>query len=161
MFAQDFSVVGLPYDEVLVSLEAGARPEELLESALQGARKEAEGLVARVGQAGVPAILPTQVVIRSGPLRHHHGGVLLPLSWSASEGRSLLPRVDADLELVPFGPAQTQLVLRARYESPRRELEPEVGRELLQRLVESTLRAFLECACAHLKRASSGRHPPP
>lgn len=143
MFVQDFLVFDRSYDQVLACLGAGERSDALLGAALEGTREKGESLRARVGPAGWPAVFSKAVEIRSGPLRHHGDSVLIPLRWVASEGASLFPRLDADLEASPFGPAQTQLVLRARYEPPGGALGRGVDRVLLHRLAESTLRAFL------------------
>jgi hypothetical protein len=156
VFVQDFLVIDCPFERVLSLLEQARGPDALLEVALEGARAEGESLRAKVGPARWPAVLSKTVEIRSGPLRHHGDSVLVPFRWAASEGLSLFPRLDADLEVAPFGPAQAQVVLRARYEPPGGALGRGLDRVLLHRLAESTLRAFLAAICAAVDRAADG-----
>jgi len=157
VFVQDFLVIAQPYEQVLSLLEQPQGPDALLGVALEGARAEGESLRAKVGPARWPAVFSKTVEIRSGPLRHHGDSALVPFHWAAPEALSLFPRVDADLEVAPFGPVQTQVVLRARYEPPGGALGRSLDRVLLHRLAESTLRAFLVGVCATLGRAASTR----
>ncbi|MGH9114912.1 MAG: hypothetical protein ACRDWW_03690 [Acidimicrobiales bacterium] len=152
MFAQDFLVIDRPYDQVLSCLNADA----LFEAAFEGARAEGASLRARVGPAGWPAVFSKTMEIRSGPLRYYGDSALIPFSWVAPEGESLFPRLDADLEVAPFGSGQTQLVLRARYAPPGGALGRGLDRVLLHRLAESTLRAFLTGICTTLDGQAAG-----
>ena len=149
MFVQDFQVLDHPCEQVLSCLEGGT--DARLGAAFEGARVEGEHLLTRVGPAGWPAVLSKSVEIRSGPVRHHGDGALIPLNWEASAGASLFPRLDADLEVAPFGADRTQLVLRARYEPPGGALGRRLDRILLHRLAESTLRTFLDGLCVGVK----------
>jgi hypothetical protein len=153
---QDFSVVDRPFEEVGLCFGDGADHAALLSAALKGACAEGAILGAKVGPQGWPTVLSKTVRIRSGPLRHHGDSLILPFCWSASDGASLFPRLDADLEMGRFGPSQTQLVIRGRYEPPGGAIGRGIDRVLLHRLAESTLRAFLAGICATVERSLSG-----
>lgn len=153
MFVQDFEVVDHPYDQVLSCLSDCDGPESLLGAAFVGARSYGESLRAKVGPAGWPPAFAKAVEVGCGSLRHHGDGTLIPVTWQASGGPSLFPRLDADLEVAPLGPQQTQLVLRARYEPPGGALGRGLDRMLLHRVAESTVRAFLSAICGALERA--------
>lgn len=155
MLVQDFSVVDRPFEDIARCLDVSGGPDALLSSALLGARAEGENLRAKVGPEGWPAVLSKTVLIRSGPPRRHGDSLIVPFCWSASDGPSLFPRLDADLEIAPFGPRQTQLVIRARYEAPGGAIGRAVDRVLLHRLAESTLRAFLNGICAIVQRSAA------
>jgi len=153
VFVQDFEVIDRPYHWVRPHLEAGERTEALLRAALKGARVQGEAIRARVGPASWPAVFSKQVRIRAGPAREHGDSVLVPLSWEATDGVSLFPRLDADLEAAPFGAGQTQLCLRARYDPPGGALGRSIDQMLLHRLAEATVRAFLTDICRGLDPA--------
>jgi hypothetical protein len=155
VLVQDFSVVDRPFEDIARCLDLRGGPDALLSSALQGAFAEGESLRAKVGPEGWPAVLSKTVRIRSGPPRRHGDGLIVPFCWSASDEASLFSRLDADLEIGPLGPRQSQLVIRARYEPPGGAIGRGVDRVLLHRLAESTLRAFLTGICAAVQRSAN------
>lgn len=137
-----------------MALEVGSSAERLLGAALDSARDEGERLEAKVAPAGWPAVLAKTVAVRPGPVRAYGGGVLVAFSWEVQSGESLLPRLEADLEVAPFGTDQTVLALRGCYEPPAGRLGRLADQLLLHRLAESTVRAFLEAVCAGLVSCS-------
>ncbi|HLG92131.1 MAG TPA: hypothetical protein VKY15_04020 [Acidimicrobiales bacterium] len=183
MFVGDFQVAEVPFGQVagllgsdpralLVGEQAeadhpacsgagllGSDPRALLELALDGARVEGERLRAKVGPPGWPAVLSKTVELRCGQPRAHGDALVLPFSWTASGAPCLFPRLDADLELAPLGPARTQVSLRASYRPPAGRLGQGVDRLLLHRVAESTVRAFVSTACAALAEAAGGAQP--
>lgn len=158
---QDFSILERPFDEVAERLEAD--PAKVLGEAFDTSRAESERLRVRVGLAGWPASFAKTVELRPGALRPLEGGLLLAFSWEALGGAaSLFPRLDADLELAPFGTDQTVVSVRGRYEPPAGCLGRVADDLMLHRLAGSTLRAFLSGVCARLTvplEASDGGTP--
>jgi hypothetical protein len=157
VFVQDFEVIDLPFASVRSHLENPARAETLLQRALRRARVQGEVIRGKVGPAGWPSMFSKRVRIWSGPLREHGDSVLLPLCWEATEGPSLFPRLDADLEAAPFGASQTQLFLRARYDPPGGAVGRRIDQMLLHRVAEATLRAFLTDICTALDTRGESR----
>lgn len=148
MFVQDFKTIDGRYEEVAARLVADI--EALLEAALDSARDAGERLQGKVGPASWPMVLAKTVKVRPGPVRERADGVLVAFSWEAAGGASLFPRLDADLEATPFGPEQTVLALRGRYEPPAGLLGRLADQLLSHRLAESTIRDFLDNVCASL-----------
>ncbi len=150
MFVQDFKIVDRPYEEVASRLVAGAAAA--LGEALRATRRDAESLKARIGHAGWPPVVAGDVELRPGPVRDQGDGTLVAFGWESAREASLLPRLDADLEVAPFGAHQTALALRGRYEPLGGVLSQAVDRVLLHRLAESTVRVFLDEVCSALTR---------
>ena len=79
----------------------------------------------------------------SGP-RVHGDRQVISLRWHAvGPGASLLPAMEADLELAPAGPGSTQIQLYGTYTPPLEAAGRRLDRLLLHRVAQSTVRAFL------------------
>jgi hypothetical protein len=154
MFVQDFTVVDLPYDDIRERLIGD--PAAVLGGAFAATRAEGERLRLRVGVAGWPEAFAKTVDLRAGPLRQGQaGGLLLAFGWEAvGSAASLFPRLDADLDVAPFGTDQTVVTLTARYQPPAGSLGRLADELILHRLARSTLRAFLRELCEGLEHGS-------
>ena len=159
MFIQDFQVVSRPYEEVIARVGAGT--ELLLGAALDSAREEGARLWRKVGPTNLPAALSRTVEIHPGPIRVHGASVLVAFSWETRGSSSLLPALDADLEIAPFGSGQTRVTLQGRYKPPLGWLGWRADQLLLHRVAESTARAFLTEVCKGLESASGGSSTDP
>jgi hypothetical protein len=148
MFVQDFKIVDQPYEEVVSRFSSGVEP--LLESGLGPARDEGERLKVKVAPLGWPAALAKTVRVSPGPVRNVREGVSIVFSWEAEGGSSLFPRLDADIELTPFGPHQTLVELHGNYKPPAGPFGKRADDLLLHRIAESTVRAFLDGVCGNL-----------
>ena len=142
MFVQDFKIIDRPYEEVAAALAAGAGA--VLEEALRATRREAERLKAGIGHPGWPPVLSAGLELRTGPVRDRDDAMLVAFGWESAREASLLPRLDADLEVAPFGAQATALALRGRYEPLGGILAQSLDRVLLHRLAEATMRSFLD-----------------
>ena len=142
MFVQDFKIVDRPYEEAAAALATGAGA--VLEEALRATRREAERLKAGIGHAGWPPVLSADLELRTGPVRDRDDAMLVAFGWESPREASLLPRLDADLEVAPFGAQATALALRGRYEPLGGILAQSLDRVLLHRLAEATMRSFLD-----------------
>jgi hypothetical protein len=143
VFVQDFVVVERPYDEVAERLVGDAKG--ILGEAFTASQAEGERLRVRVGLAGWPDAFAKTVELSPGPIRlRPEGGLLLAFSWQAvGSTASLFPRLDADLDVAPFGTDQTVVSLGGRYVPPAGALGRVADELVLHRLAGSTLRAFL------------------
>ena len=149
MFLQDFTTIDRSYADVVAYLAAG--PGRVLGAAVDWTRVEGERLKVRVCPAGWPVALAKAVDVQLGPIRAHEDTTLIGFTWQAAGGASLFPRLDADLEVAPFGTDRTNLTLRATYHPPAGILGRRVDDLLLHRLAESTIRAFLDSVAANLR----------
>jgi hypothetical protein len=150
-FVQDFKVVDHPYEQVLACFESGIVP--LIKSGLGPAHAESERLRIKVAPAGWPAVVAKTVEVHPGRVRSLGDSVLFGFSWEASE-TSLFPRLDADLEVAPFGTQQTLVAIRGQYEPPAGVFGRRADGLVMNRLAESTMRAFLEGLCASLEASA-------
>ena len=148
MFVQDFKTLAVPYDDVAQHFRDDIDP--LLHAAIASTRKAGEQILIRVGPEGWPEALAKTVEIHPGPIRPHGDGLLVAFWWEATGDASLFPRLDADIEVAPFGTNQTAISLQGRYDPPAGALGRMADQVLLHRIAESTIRAFLESICAAL-----------
>ncbi|MDA8073262.1 MAG: hypothetical protein M0Z82_17100 [Actinomycetota bacterium] len=148
VFVQDFAVLDLPYDVVVARFSAD--PADCLRGALQAARLESNRLQAKVGPTRWPALLARTVDIALAPPRSYEDGLLVPFTWQAHSRPTLLPTLDADLELAPIGSLQTELVLRGRYHPPAGAIGKHLDQALLHRIADATVRAFVSDVAANL-----------
>jgi hypothetical protein len=95
----------------------------------------------RVGLEGKRAY--QTVTVTAGPARAHDGLVIVPISWDPTKFESLLPKLEADLELSTLGDSATRLAINARYRVPLGELGLRLDRVAMRRVAESSLRRFL------------------
>ena len=79
------------------------------------------------------------------------------MSWKPAGLDSLLPTLEADIELGALGPERTQLSISARYTPPLGSLGRALDRALLHRVAEATVKDFLDGAAASFQedRAAS------
>jgi hypothetical protein len=79
---------------------------------------------------------------------------MIPVRWAAEGGSSLLPVMDGDLEIAPFGPERSQLSMNGRYAPPAGALGRAADRALLHRVAEATVRDFVERVRSALEHPS-------
>lgn len=151
MFVQDFKVIDGSYHRVVQQL-LSAR-EALFREALGTSRSAGDRIIAKVSPKGWPTVLGKAVEIHPGAARHHDDTTLVSFWWAAHGGESLFPRLDADLEVAPFGADQTMLTVRGTYEPPAGWPGRIADELLLHHLAESTVRAFLDTLGTELSRA--------
>lgn len=155
VFIQDFQILERSYDAIAAQMVAD--PRAVLGGGLDTARAAGEQLAVKVGPLRWPAVLARTVEIDLGPIRTHGDALLIGFAWHARGGLSLLPRLEADIEIAPLGSSQTEIVLRGRYEPPGGTLGARIDELLLHRLADSAVRSFLGAVCSELDRGTTGR----
>ena len=141
MLLRSYIEVDLPFERAEAILRE--RPEVWLHQAARHAERLGNQLVAEVG-IGPAGPLSKQVRLEVEEPLHFPSRTVFPLHWEPTSLVRLLPRLDADVELAPLGPARTQLVLSGRYRPPLGALGRIADRALMHRVAEATVRAFLE-----------------
>lgn len=126
-------------------------PTRVIGVAVDSTRQAGEHLKIRVGPSSWPAALAKTVEVCLGPVRRHEDTTLVAFMRRAVGGASLLPRLEADLEVAPFGSDRTNLALRETYDPPAGLVGRRIDELLLHRLAESTVRAFLDSVGASLE----------
>lgn len=97
-----------------------------------------------------------QVVVELGPTRHRSDTTFLPLRWSSCGGSWMAP-LDADLEVIRFGPGRTHLRLLGISRCP-----PDAGAappvvQRANRLTEAFVRHFLTTLAGRLDAGTAPR----
>jgi hypothetical protein len=102
-------------------------------------RGEAGGITAGVGDS-LP--LEKDIFVRVAPPSREGGRTMVPIRVEAAGASSLVPRLEADLELAPVESQLTQLTLSGSYRPSLGFVGELVDRALLHRLTEGQSRAW-------------------
>lgn len=151
MFVRYYLELPLPAEEVERLITSA--PESWIPGLAREADGHGERLLADVG-FGDRSRLDRSVAIDLGPPIRMASKTILPLKWTAARTSRLFPSLEADLEVAPLGPLQTQLAMSARYVPPFGALGKAIDRTLLHRVAEATLKDFLDRVGAALIVAS-------
>jgi hypothetical protein len=152
MFVQDFQIVDHPYEDVVSGFSWCGEP--MLNGGLHTVCRESERL-RDVGPSGWPPAVSETVELHSGLVRTVGDSLIVSFSWQTVQ-RSLLSSLNADLEIAPFGSEQSLMVVRGQYQPSGGVLGPRTDELVLQRLAESTIRAFLGGVCSSVDRCLVG-----
>ena len=164
--------------EVLLDLGFGAAQARLANLARTGSLLRAsqhaygEGItgLARVGPPGSVRGMSKLVELRSRDLVAREGSAQLALRWEAAgPGGALFPALDADIRLIPSGEQATMLELAGVYRPPAGILDAGLDKEILRRVAEATIHAFVSRVAESIAdpaseagshRATAGQDPP-
>lgn len=102
----DFVRVDLPFDAVVGAFAHFVTPRLIRRLVAEAWKEESSFVAANVSQAPDPE--PSQIDVRLGGQRSRRDAVILSIAWSGSDG-GWIPPLDADLEIVGFGPNRTHL----------------------------------------------------
>jgi|HubBroStandDraft_6_1064221.scaffolds.fasta_scaffold331839_2 hypothetical protein len=156
MLIHDFTYVEAPYEAVRHRLASGA--EAWLTPLAVRAADAGEALGIRIGPAGDMPLLSLTTGVSVGEAIACGDAVLVPITWQAT-GRigAALPVLSADLEVVPLGEQATQLTLMGHYEPPFGALGRGLDRLLLHRMVQASVRSFLDGVAGALEAPGRAR----
>ncbi len=115
-FVHDFVAVDLPFDAVVSAFVNYLRPEGIAPLILEAWRAES-GELGRVLQEPLFAGEEPMMHVQVGRVRNRGDAVVVAIAWSPAPGSWIAP-LEADLELVAFGPSRTHLHLLGRSELP-------------------------------------------
>jgi hypothetical protein len=142
MFVRYYVEVPLPAAEVEKALLT-SQPDWL--SGMAGAAQaRGDQLLTAVGVGPLGPRLGRRVVIELGEPVRFPSVTSVPLTWEPVGLESLLPRLDATIEIGSLGEDRTQLAISARYRPPLGVVGRAVDRVLLHRVAEATLKDFLD-----------------
>jgi hypothetical protein len=150
VFVADFVHLEVPFEElspVLLATDAWVRRLEERSSqdgGEPGGRRDPPGVTTAMVQVGPEGKYAQQTVsVTAGPARAHDRLVIVPITWEPVKFESLLPSLEADLELSALDESATRLAINARYRVPLGELGLRLDRVAMHRVAESSLRRFL------------------
>ena len=141
MFARYF--VELPIDPLEVERSLTDASMRSLTRIAGEAHHRGDELLAEVG-FGQRIRFARQVSLTLGAPIHAAGKTVIPLRWKPTNAPGLFPPLDADLEVGELAPGRTQLAMSARYDPPLGVVGEVIGRSILYRVAEATLKDFLD-----------------
>jgi hypothetical protein len=144
MFVRYFFELDLPFDDVEQALLRS--PKEWVPGVAAEAEARGERLLAEVGFGRSAYRIGKKVEIEIADPIRFPSKTVLTMSWRPHGGESLLPSLEADIEVGAMGPARTQLSVSARYRPPLGIVGRIVDRALLHRVAEATVKDFLDRA---------------
>ena len=147
MLVYDFIHVPLPVAQVRHRLVA---VPGIWQQVAAAAYDEGEELLSRVGPFGPAPGLSKAINVHLGKVRDRNDGFVIPLQWSATGPTELFPVLEADLEIAPLGPHQSELRFSGSYDPPLGFVGRQLDRLLLHQLAEATVRALLRQLVAAL-----------
>jgi hypothetical protein len=107
------------------------------------AEEDGEQLYFRIGPSWASGWAARKVVVTLGQPHQRGEGLVVPLSWRATDLPGLFPVLDGDIELLPLGQDRCRVSLSASYVPPLGELGRRLDRAILHRVAKSTARSFL------------------
>ena len=125
-------------------------PSRWAAGAAAGAESTGERLLAEVGFGSSGLRMTKRVEMDFGEAVTFPSKTVLPMTWKAARLGRLFPRLDADIEVAPLGPARTQLSISARYAPPLGSVGRVLDRGLMHRIAEATVKDFLDRAALGL-----------
>ena len=142
LYVHDFVRIDLPVDTVVTAFVNYVSPEMLSELARDAWRGEANEVLAVVDDDHLELSAEALGVVL-GDHRGRHDAVVVPLTWVCPGVDRWVPSLEADLEIVGFGPVRTHLHLLG-LSSLAQATEPFSERASLEhRLTVAVVRHFL------------------
>jgi len=142
MFLRTYVELDLPFEEAEAAL-LGA-PEAWVPGLLRDAEGRGHALLAEVGFAVEERRVDREVEIVLGMPYRSGSATRVPLTWRATAGERLFPRLEADIEVATLGPNRSQLSIDARYRPPLALVGRALDRALLHRVAEATIKDFVD-----------------
>lgn len=142
MFLRTYVELELPFEEAEAAL-LGA-PETWVPGLLVDAEGRGHELLAEVGFPVDDRRIDREVEIALGIPYRSGSATRVPLTWGATTGERLFPRLEADVEVAALGPNRSQLSIDARYRPPLALVGRALDRALLHRVAEATIGDFVE-----------------
>ena len=136
--------IELPLAAVRVEEALLASPPGWLSSIAGAAQARGDELLTAVGVGPLGPRLGRRVAIRLGDPVRFPSMLSVPITWEPVGLESLLPRLDATIEVGVLGQDRTQLAISARYRPPLGVVGRAIDRVLLHRVAEATLKDFLD-----------------
>ena len=142
MFLRTYVELDLPFEEAEAALLGAA--DDWVPGLLVDAEGRGHELLAEVGFAVDERRVDREVEIALGLPYRSGSATRVPLTWRATSGERLFPRLEADIEIATLGPNRPQLSIDARYRPPLALVGRALDRALLHRVAEATIGDFVE-----------------
>jgi len=132
----DFIEIPEAYEAVVVTL---ASVESELQVWASAAYRRGEGMT-----VGPAPLVSAPVELEVGAAMQSLESTTIPMSWIATSGTRLFPRMDAEVVVSPMQASLTHLELRGSYRPPLDGVGRMLDRLAFHRIAESTVRNFLD-----------------
>ncbi len=157
IFISDFVDVSLPLEVVRGHF---VRIGRWLADLASAAEQDGEALRLQIGPTWIGGLVSREVEVTLGPMRERGEARVVPIEWGASGFAGMFPVLNGDLELAAIGSRDCRLSLDASYHPPLGDLGRALGRALLHRVAQSTVRSFLARVATGLETDNGNRHTP-
>jgi hypothetical protein len=137
MFARYYLYLDRPLQDVAAAVVAWVGGGRTVAETTGGRALLAEAGVALVG---VQLHRSTDLVVGPPNVADAERGVTLPVRWRPVDGPPVLPDMEGDLSLEPYGSGRTQITLNASYRAPCGQLGRILDRALVQRIADAIVR---------------------
>ena len=155
-FVQDFRDIGVGFDAVIAEL-CNAERGWLAILAEDGVRAGHE-LRLRLVPKDTPIPLPSKRVHIEVEQPYVRGdGWVLPFHWVATALPGLFPTMEAELNVAPLGANEVRITFSGRYRPPLGSVGGMADTALLHRIVERSVRNFLQALDDGLKQRVASR----
>ena len=142
MFLRYYVDLDIPFEQAESALLG--TPEAWVPGLLRDAEGRGQQLLAEVGFAVDERRLDREVEIELGMPYRSGIATRVPLTWRATSGTRLFPRLEGDLEVAALGSSRSQLSMDARYRPPLALVGRALDRALLHRVAEATIGDFVD-----------------
>jgi hypothetical protein len=132
----DVTEIPEPYEAVVTTLASVGGELQVWASA---AYRRGEGMA-----VGPAEFVSAPIDLEVGSPIQGHESTTIPMSWIATAGSTLFPRMDAEVVVSPAHSSMTHLEFRGSYRPPLEGVGRLLDRLALHRIAESTVRNFLE-----------------
>lgn len=153
MFIYYFTYAHRPMENILDLFSA--EPDEWVSQIFQQALEDSDLVRVRLG-VGERIRLSKEAWVQLGEPEALQSGVLIPIRIQVTGAPMLFPTLEGEIEIAAIGGEVTQLTLRGNYAPPIGAIGDAIDKVLLHRVVESSIKHFVEAMARSLEGVREG-----
>lgn len=153
MFIYYFTYAHRPMENILDLFLA--EPDEWVSQIFQQALEDSDLVRVRLG-VGERIRLSKEAWVQLGEPEALKRGVLIPIRIQVTGAPMLFPTLEGEIEIAAIGGELTQLTLRGNYRPPIGAIGDAIDKVLLHRVVESSIKHFVEAMAKSLEGVKEG-----
>ena len=153
MFIYYFTYAHRPMENILDLFSA--EPDEWVSQIFQQALEDSDLVRVRLG-VGERIRLSKEAWVQLGEPEALKRGVLIPIRIQVTGAPMLFPTLEGEIEIAAIGGDLTQLMLRGNYTPPIGAIGDAIDKVLLHRVVESSIKHFVEAMARSLEGVKEG-----
>lgn len=153
MFIYYFTYAHRPMENILALFSA--EPNEWVSQIFQQALEDSDLVRVRLG-VGERIRLSKEAWVQLGEPEALKRGVLIPIRIQVTGSPMLFPTLEGEIEIAAIGGELTQLTLSGNYTPPIGAIGDAIDKVLLHRVVESSIKHFVEAMAKSLEGVKEG-----